>query len=253
MKTSKKFLFIIPVVLLGVFAFCFSSLAQENPEDVTSVRIDKPTIEKGYTVTHKDNDIRFAVTPNQVDQEVNVHLKNFEIDKSKLPEGKNIVSGTYEFDMLGREYNPIIVSKPSWLAVRYNSDNDAEKSIYHWDSNKDSWIKLPSYADKNSGYVKCITHLPYSKIVVLEEEKPKEEHTGAASWYYAGEKTAAMNIFNIGDKVKVINAANGKSCVVTIDGRGPFVHGRIIDLSNDSFSDIASLSEGVINVRVEKY
>jgi rare lipoprotein A (peptidoglycan hydrolase) len=154
--------------------------------------------------------------------------------------------------MIGLEYNPIIVKKPSWLAIKYNSESKAKKSLYYWDSNKNSWIELPSYADSNCGYVKAITHLPYSKIVVLEDIVPKEEYSGLASWYYnGGEMTAAMNQFEIGDEVKVINKVNGKSCTVKIIDRGPFISGRVIDLSDSAFAAIASLGEGIIDVKVE--
>ncbi|NQU99635.1 MAG: hypothetical protein HQ538_02760 [Parcubacteria group bacterium] len=154
--------------------------------------------------------------------------------------------------MIGLEYNPIIVSKPSWLALKYDSESDTKKSLYYWDSNKDSWIELPSYADKNSGYVKAITHLPYSKIVVLEDIVPKVEYNGIASWYYNGQDmTAAMNQFEMGDRVKVTNKVNGKTCIVKIIDRGPFVAGRVIDLSDSAFSAISSLGEGVVDVKVE--
>lgn len=249
MTKIKSLLFILTIIFIGLFALYFSTSAKSV---ATAIRIDRETIVKGYTVTHNNNDIRFAVTPNQVDQEVHVTLKNIGIDKTTLPEGKKVVSQIYSFDMIGLEYNPIIVSKPSWLAVKYNSDNDNKKSIYYWDSNKDGWIELPSYADKNSGYVKAITHLPYSKILVLEDIKPKEEYEGLASWYYNGEEmTAAMNQFEIGEEVKVTNKDNSKFCKVRIIDRGPFISGRVIDLSDSAFSAIASLSQGLISVKVE--
>ena len=143
---------------------------------------------------------------------MNVTLKNINIDKHPLPEGKKLISNTYSFDMLGLEYNPIIVNKPSWLALKYNSASEACESLYYWDSNKDSWIELPSYADRNSGYVKTITHLPYSEIVILEDIVSKQEYNGIASWYYnRGEMTATMNQFEMGDKVKVTNKGNEKN------------------------------------------
>lgn len=43
--------------------------------------------------------------------------------------------------------------------------------------------------------------------------------------------TAAHLTLSFGTKVKVTNKSNGRSVVVTINDRGPFVHGRIIDVS----------------------
>ena len=46
--------------------------------------------------------------------------------------------------------------------------------------------------------------------------------------------------------------ANGKSVIVRIADRGPFVDGRIIDLSADAFAQISSLGSGVVSVEVQK-
>lgn len=248
MTKTKNLLFIL-IIFVGLFVVFYHASAQEN---TTRTRIDESTIIKGYTVVH--NDIRFAVTPNQVDQKVHVTLKDINIDEKSLPAGKKIISNAYSFDMIGLKYNPIIVKKPSWLAVKYNSNNDNKKSLYYWDNNKNSWVELPSYADKSSGCVRAITHLSYSKIVVLEDIKPEEKYEGLASWYYNGEEmTAAMNHFTIGDKVKIINKVNNKSCVVTVIDRGSFAKGIMIDLSDDAFSAIGLLSDGLLEVKVEGY
>jgi rare lipoprotein A len=49
--------------------------------------------------------------------------------------------------------------------------------------------------------------------------------------------------------VTVTNLANGRSIRVVINDRGPF-GGRIIDLSEEAFSALASLGTGVIDVRL---
>ena len=52
----------------------------------------------------------------------------------------------------------------------------------------------------------------YSEIVILEDIVSKQEYNGIASWYYnRGEMTAAMNQFEMGDKVKVTNKGNEKN------------------------------------------
>lgn len=77
--------------------------------------------------------------------------------------------------------------------------------------------------------------------------------TGKASWYGGvPSMTAAHPSLPFGTMVRVVNVNNGKSVVVRIADRGPFVVGRIIDLSDDAFAQIASLGTGVVNVRVEK-
>ena len=90
--------------------------------------------------------------------------------------------------------------------------------------------------------------------------------SGKASFYggkWNGRKTANGEIFDtsmmtaahktlpFGTKVKVTNMNNGKSVVVRINDRGPYVNGRVIDLSTAAFSSIESVSAGVTSVKLE--
>ncbi|RZF79836.1 septal ring lytic transglycosylase RlpA family protein [Pseudoalteromonas sp. CO325X] len=103
----------------------------------------------------------------------------------------------------------------------------------------------------------CANHLPAEKGAVQQ---------GLASYYhdkYHGRTTASGERFEqtalsaahrnlpFGSKVKVTNINNGRSVVVRINDRGPFVSRRIIDLSRRAFKHISNLSAGVIAVEVE--
>lgn len=80
-----------------------------------------------------------------------------------------------------------------------------------------------------------------------------KSHTGAASWYaWTGTMAAANPWLPKGSYVKVTNLDNGKSVIVVINDRGPFVPGRIIDLDKVAFAKIASIGAGVINVKMEE-
>lgn len=80
-----------------------------------------------------------------------------------------------------------------------------------------------------------------------------KSHTGAASWYaWTGTMAAANPWLPKGSYVKVTNLDNGKSVIVVINDRGPFVPGRIIDLDKVAFAKIASVGAGVINVKMEE-
>ena len=63
--------------------------------------------------------------------------------------------------------------------------------------------------------------------------------------------TAAHRTLPFDTKVRVTNLANGKSTIVRITDRGPFVEGRIIDLSMAAAREIDSLGPGVVPVRIE--
>jgi rare lipoprotein A len=63
--------------------------------------------------------------------------------------------------------------------------------------------------------------------------------------------TAAHKTLPFNTQVRVTNQANGKSVIVRINDRGPYVSGRCLDLSRAAFATIASTSAGVANVKYE--
>jgi rare lipoprotein A len=62
--------------------------------------------------------------------------------------------------------------------------------------------------------------------------------------------TAAHKTLPFGTKVKVVNLANGRSVKVTINDRGPFVAGRIIDVSKKAAEKLGITKTGVANVEI---
>ncbi|SNT65052.1 rare lipoprotein A [Asanoa hainanensis] len=87
--------------------------------------------------------------------------------------------------------------------------------------------------------------------------------TCGASYYDEGQTTANGEAFNpdaltaahktlpFNTRVRVTNPSNGKSVVVRINDRGPFIEGRCIDLSRAAFAAIASLSQGELTVKYD--
>ena len=65
------------------------------------------------------------------------------------------------------------------------------------------------------------------------------------------ELTAAHKTLPFNTKVRVTNPSSGKSVVVRINDRGPFIDGRCLDLSRAAFATIASLDVGAFTVRYE--
>lgn len=63
--------------------------------------------------------------------------------------------------------------------------------------------------------------------------------------------TAAHRTFPFGTKVRVTNLGNGKSVVVRVNDRGPFVDGRIIDLALGAAKAIDMVQTGTGRVRLE--
>ena len=82
-------------------------------------------------------------------------------------------------------------------------------------------------------------------------DKLQFKKTASGELYNHDLKTAAHKNLPFGTKVKVTNVKNGKSVVVKINDRGPFVKGRIVDLSKSAFNSIGNTTSGLISVQIE--
>lgn len=89
------------------------------------------------------------------------------------------------------------------------------------------------------------------------------EQTGVASYYWQGRGTASGERFNpdamtaahrslpFNTKVEVTNLRNGRSVIVRINDRGPFVRGRIIDVSKAAAGELGFRGRGLTKVSVK--
>ena len=100
-------------------------------------------------------------------------------------------------------------------------------------------------------------------VVDIDEET--EIGGGMASYYgneLAGNRTASGERFNpsqltaahrslpFGSRVRVTNTANGDSVIVRINDRGPFSHGRVIDVSHSAAREIGMHRSGTARVKL---
>lgn len=75
---------------------------------------------------------------------------------------------------------------------------------------------------------------------------------GGASYHdYSDPRTCAHRSLPKGTALRVTNLGNGKKTTCVVNDRGPYVEGRIIDLSRSAFGEIANVSDGVIRVSIE--
>jgi rare lipoprotein A (peptidoglycan hydrolase) len=76
--------------------------------------------------------------------------------------------------------------------------------------------------------------------------------TASGQRFNPNDMTAAHRTLPFGTKVRVTNKRNGKTVVVTINDRGPFIRGRVIDLSTAAAGVIGMKSSGLAPVTVER-
>lgn len=80
--------------------------------------------------------------------------------------------------------------------------------------------------------------------------KPKSQQKGQASWYAAPKGTCAHKTLPMGTMVTVYIPSMNAITTCKVADRGPFVHGRIIDLSLDTFAKLTRPTAGIVDVRI---
>lgn len=89
---------------------------------------------------------------------------------------------------------------------------------------------------------------------------------GLSSWYgqdFQGKPTASGAIYDmykltaahrtlpLGTRARIWNVENGRSCIVLINDRGPFIEGRILDLSFAAALELLMAEKGIAEVQIE--
>jgi rare lipoprotein A len=100
----------------------------------------------------------------------------------------------------------------------------------------------------------------------VSSQQASRSETGVASYYadkYHGKQTASGEVFDMhaltaahptykfGTRVKVTHLANNRSVTVRINDRGPFVKGRVIDLSLAAAEELQMVKTGIAQVKLE--
>jgi rare lipoprotein A len=132
---------------------------------------------------------------------------------------------------------------------------------------------LPWISDGQSTPETYLTLAPVAALLPPPREEPAPSEprvvrtlTGSASFYassLAGRRTAsgvrydpramvaAHRTLPFGTVVRVTNERNGRSVVVRVVDRGPFVRGRVIDLSRAAAEELDFIRRGHVNVTIE--
>ncbi len=63
--------------------------------------------------------------------------------------------------------------------------------------------------------------------------------------------TAAHRSLPFGAKIKVTNLSNNRSVIVRINDRGPYIRGRVIDLSQAAAERLKMIQDGIVKVKIE--
>ena len=141
-------------------------------------------------------------------------------------------------------------SKNGFIASSSDQKNDSAKEEEYTFFDDDDYQEQQTQEDQNS----------------FKPSPGGEKEVGYAAWYgreLHGKPTASGEIFNmnnhtaahrtypIGSKVLIRNLENNKQKIVRINDRGPYVEGRIIDVSYATARDLGFIEKGVAKVEIE--
>jgi len=111
----------------------------------------------------------------------------------------------------------------------------------------------------------CLGSMPVRASSGIDDDYPQPK-LGRASYYgpgFAGRRTASGDVFHpeeltaahrflpLGTKVRVTNLHNGRSVLVTINDRGPYIRGRALDLSLGAARELGMVGRGVADVLMQ--
>lgn len=90
------------------------------------------------------------------------------------------------------------------------------------------------------------------------------QQCGKASWYALTSRTASGEMMDpskmtaahpslpFGTRIEVTNRANGRSVIVRVNDRGPFVRGRIVDVSKEAARRLGMVRSGIVPVCISR-
>jgi rare lipoprotein A len=150
------------------------------------------------------------------------------------------------------------------------TDNFSNIDNSSWFAPYTSLAKINTFlVEDSNGQIKPgenLTRAEFSLLIYRMIQNRISQATFGEATYYAfslnGHGTASGEIFNVSDLtaahltlpfgtiVQVKNLKNGKSVIVRINDRGPYVDGHIIDLSPTAFKQISTLGAGVTDVEL---
>ncbi len=275
MKRSS--IFLTALFFLGLSTAAFAVGAEG---EVHLWHFDAETIDLGYTISSPDEQFHVGVLPGVLKGETDVTIKVFshdemvtreiyqvnawtvneqvEVDASQrlavdwpIPEGKELISPIYEFDIKGAAdlYNP---EKPLWLRVHYPAATLENKGVYFYNKGTQEWIEIPSVLHKDDLSYRAAIHLTYAPMAILADPI---DSIGEASWYaYQDCNCAASRHYPEGTLLTVTHIGSGRSVVIEVNDYGPEEWtNRVIDLDVVAFEQLVPRGYGVTQVKVEPY
>lgn len=254
------------LILLGFFLFGFIKTARA--EDFFYWRQILPPLSEDWILVSPQEEVALKIKANSTEEKLMVKIMTLTGQETighyfTYPAELTPASDLYLLRFTPAGYNDF--KEQPTVTLKYQADG-YYKEVYYYD-----WLDLQfkKLAATRDSINKTLTFaLPQKKSVIFAIFNQPEVN-GLASWYvhpkYSGQLIAASRDFAQDSRVAVTNLANSQKVVVTIKDYGPKLcadwtetdreklgvcQERIIDLSKTAFSQLASIRDGIIQVKI---
>jgi len=235
-------------------------IIQETVEEpmIYALRLDEATVLRGYTFTTSENDFKVGVVDKAVIKPLTVRFKKIPDSHMLTPLEKTPgekASAIWEYDLLADDGSAGKLTKPIYLAVGITNAKMNRKIMYYWDKGQEMWRALPSSIDLENKLIRATIYLPYARVALFDEPDATT-YEAWVSWYPTELTTrnqlgCASNVYPMNTPLWVCRLDNLSKCTITrVISTGPFVEGRVADLTKSAFENIGNPRGGVIGVRV---
>jgi hypothetical protein len=217
-----------------------------------SIEVDAATARRGYTFVREDGVAQLEVRPGMITEDVRLQiLDHSPIAVDHLPKSYTVASPYLEVSIasVAEPHRSMFVRDPYVISMRVDSTTSMHTTLWLYDGAKEAWVRLPTTVSKDKKWVSARVHHSFVRVVALKRDTVVE---GKGSWYRDRRAdSAASNDFPIGSRLRVTDKQTNRSVVVVVRSRGPFVPGRVIDLSRTSFARLRPVRTGIGDFRVE--
>lgn len=248
--TKRVILLLVAMVVTAFASPVAADFQKVNLNKNYSINLDAKTIEKGYTVTAFEDELKLSLIPGVLSSSTRVDIVQLNEDL-ETPWQLKKISNFYQFEFRNKQaYDN---HKPFYIQFSYSKEDNSYKQVFFYDKNYKSWRPLPTIDYPDENMVRSLIHLPYARIAVFSY--PGTLTNGKASWYsYKPGNYAASPDYPKGSILRVHNKDNGKFVDIEVNDFGPdreLFPNRVIDLEKRAFAKLASVGEGTINVLIE--
>ncbi len=156
------------IILLSIIVFVFGLYQSTEAKTINSVKVklDRETVNKGYTVQSEDKHLLMPVFPGQYQKSVRLSIKRVD-EPGPFPAGMKLASAQYIYKI--KKNKPGFLVKPALLVFNFSSDNKLDKQAYYFDKTKKNWKKLPTEIDWRKKRALVRTVFPCAKVALFEK------------------------------------------------------------------------------------